>query len=266
MMDVPELRRLQRVKRSDFWIAIAAILGVLSFGVLAGIVIGAILSVGWLVYVSTRPAMPSSAAMRGSHVFREHESHPEDEQFPGLVALRLDGGLFFATADALGDRIRELTLASDPPLTAVVLDCADIPFVDSEGSAKLAELVELARENGVVLRLARVKPVVLEVLTRDGVLDVDRRRPHPRRREPGGRDAPSRAAGRSARLSRVSADATAPDARAAASKVVLLTLAAAQFLMTLDSVGDERLDRDGRRGRRHDRDAGSRPRSPPTRS
>jgi MFS family permease len=33
----------------------------------------------------------------------------------------------------------------------------------------------------------------------------------------------------------VSADATAPDARAAASKVVLLTLAAAQFLMTLDA-------------------------------
>ena len=171
MMDVPEMKRLRRVKHSDFWIAMAAILGVLSFGVLAGIVIGAILSVGWLVYVSTSPAMPRLGRMRGSHVFREYESHPEDEQFPGLLALRLDGGLFFATADALGDRIRELSLASEPPLTAVVLDCADIPFVDSEGSAKLGELVVLARENGVTIRLARVKPVVLEVLARDGVLD-----------------------------------------------------------------------------------------------
>ena len=61
---------------------------------------------------------------------------------------------------------------SDPPTTAIVLDCADIPFVDSEGSAKLGELVELARGNGVSVRLARVKPVVLEVLARDGVLDV----------------------------------------------------------------------------------------------
>ena len=108
MIDLPEMRRLRRVKRSDFRIAVAATLGVLSFGVLPGIVIGAALSVGWLVYVSTSPAMPILGRMPGSHIFREHESHPEDEQIPGLLAIRLDGGLFFATADALGDRIREL--------------------------------------------------------------------------------------------------------------------------------------------------------------
>ena len=172
MMDVPEMKRLRRVKRTDFWIATVAILGVLSFGVLAGIVIGVILSVGWLVYMSTRPAMPVLGRIRGSHIFREHESHPEDEQIPGFVVLRLDGGLFFATADALGDRIRELALSSDPPLTAVVLDCADIPFIDSEGSAQLREIVELARENDISVRLARVKPAVLDVLARDSVLDT----------------------------------------------------------------------------------------------
>ena len=62
MMDVPEMRRLQRVKRSDFWIAMAAILGVLSFGVLAGIVIGVVLSVGLAGLRVHPPAMPSSAA------------------------------------------------------------------------------------------------------------------------------------------------------------------------------------------------------------
>ncbi len=172
MMDVPEMKRLRRVRRSDFLIAVAAIAGVLSFGVLAGIVIGVALSVGWLVYVSTSPAMPVLGRIRGSHIFRELDSHPDDEQFPGLLVLRLDGGLFFATADALGDRVRELSLAGDPPLTAVVLDCADMPFVDSEGSARLRELVELARENGISFRLAGVKPGVMEVLARDGVLDT----------------------------------------------------------------------------------------------
>ena len=34
MIDVAELRRLHRVKRFDFWIAVAAIVGVLSAGVL----------------------------------------------------------------------------------------------------------------------------------------------------------------------------------------------------------------------------------------
>src|SRR6185437_14130329 len=58
MIDLDELRRLHRVARSDFWIAAAAIVGVLSAGVLAGVVIGVVLSLGWLIYVTTRPPMP----------------------------------------------------------------------------------------------------------------------------------------------------------------------------------------------------------------
>ena len=58
MIDVRELRRLYRVSRFDLWVAVAAIIGVLSAGVLAGVVIGVALSLGWLVYVATRPPMP----------------------------------------------------------------------------------------------------------------------------------------------------------------------------------------------------------------
>jgi SulP family sulfate permease len=44
-------------------------------------------------------------------------------------------------------------------------------FIDSQGSAKLGEFVDLARANDIAFRLARVKPSVLEVLSRDGVLE-----------------------------------------------------------------------------------------------
>jgi SulP family sulfate permease len=171
MIDVPAMRRLYRVRRSDFWIALAALLGVVSAGVLAGIVIGVILSVGWLVHVVTSPAMPVLGRVRGTHVFRELDAHPEDERFPGLLVLRLDGALFFVTADALEDRLRELAMSAEPQLTAVVLDCKSVNFIDSQGSGKVGEFVDLARSNDISFRLARVKPAVLEMLGRDGVLD-----------------------------------------------------------------------------------------------
>ena len=110
MMDVPEMRRLARVQRFDFWIAIAAIAGTLLFGVLAGVMIGIGLSLVWLISVATRPPMPLLGREPGTQVFRELDEHPEDEQFPGVVVLRLDGGLFFATSDALEDRVREVAL------------------------------------------------------------------------------------------------------------------------------------------------------------
>lgn len=170
MMDLPEMRRLARVQRFDFWIAMAAIAGTLVFGVLAGVMIGIGLSLLWLISVATRPPMPLLAREPGTQVFRELEEHPSDEQFPGVVILRLDGGLFFATSDALEDRVREVALSTQG-ITGIVLDCEGIDFIDSQGSAKMGEILELTKQADITLRLARVKPAVYEVLNRDGFFE-----------------------------------------------------------------------------------------------
>ena len=170
MIDVGELRRLRRVARIDFWIALAAILGVLSSGVLAGVVIGVVLSLGWLVYVTTSPQLPVLGREPGTQVFRELDEHPGDETFPGIAVVRLDSGLFFATAEALDDRIRAIIEDSEPRVHALVLDLEGVDFIDSQGAAKLAEILEVVGADGVTLLLARVKPPVLAVLDADGTI------------------------------------------------------------------------------------------------
>jgi high affinity sulfate transporter 1 len=170
MMDVPEMRRLAKVLRFDFWIAIAAIIATLLVGVLAGVIIGIGLSLIWLIAVATHPPMPVLGREPGTQVFRELDEHPGDEQFAGVTVLRLDGGLFFATADALEDRIREVAMSA-PGSTGIVLDCGGMNFIDSQGSAKMAEILRLTGQADVTLRLARLKPAVREVLARDGFLD-----------------------------------------------------------------------------------------------
>ncbi len=169
MIDVAELRRLYRVTRFDFWIAVAAIIGVLSAGVLAGVVVGVVLSLGWLVYVATRPPMPLLGRQAGTQVFRDLDENPADETFEGIAVLRMDGGLFFATAEALEERVREL--AQDGGQSALVLDLEGVNFVDSQGAAKVTEIHELAEASGVALHLARVKPQVYAVLQADGIID-----------------------------------------------------------------------------------------------
>ena len=170
MIDVPALRRLYRVKRFDFWIASAAVIAVLSAGVLAGVVIGIGLSLVWLVYVATAPGMPLLGREPGTHVFRDVAENPGDETFPGIGVLRLDGGLFFATADALEERIRALASDQEEPLHALVLDLEGVSLIDSQGAAKLGELLDFADSAKLELRLARVKPMVAGVLEKDGVL------------------------------------------------------------------------------------------------
>ncbi len=170
MIDIAEMRRLYGVARFDFWISMAAIVGVLSAGVLAGVVIGVVLSLGWLVYVATRPSMPLLGREPGTQVFRDLVENPADETFPGITVLRLDGGLFFATAEALENRVRALT-DDDGELRTLVLDLEGVNFVDSQGASKLTEIHQLTQAADVTLRLARVKPDVRAVLEADGFVD-----------------------------------------------------------------------------------------------
>ena len=169
MMDLAEMRRLRRVSRVDFWVAAAAILGTLVFGILAGVVIGIALSLVWLVHVATHPQMSTLGREHGTQVFRDLAEHPEDETFPGTVVLRMDGGIFFATADVLEDRVRTAMLA--PDVDGVVLHFAGVNFVDSQGAATVSEIIRMAEESGVDLRLAAVRPAVRRMLERDGAVE-----------------------------------------------------------------------------------------------
>jgi MFS superfamily sulfate permease-like transporter len=170
MMDVPELRRLFNVKQSDFWIAMAAIAGVVLAGVLAGVMIGVVLSIFWLLRVVTSPAILPLGRAPGTHVFRDLDTHPDDQQIPGVLALRLEGALFFVTADSLEDRIHLLVQETEPPIELVVLDCQSVNFVDSQGAEKIGRIAGYLGTKGIAFKLARVKPRVHVVLDRDGIL------------------------------------------------------------------------------------------------
>jgi sulfate permease, SulP family len=113
--------------------------------------------------------MPILGREPGTQVFRDVVENPDDEQVPGVVVVRLDGGLFFATADALEDRIRALIQSGSP--SCVVLDCEGINFLDSQGSATIDDILVLCRQADVTLRLARVKPGVRAVLEREGTIE-----------------------------------------------------------------------------------------------
>jgi anti-anti-sigma regulatory factor len=83
------------------------------------------------------------------------------------VVLRVDGGPFIATSDALEGRVRSLVQAGTG-VTTVVLSLEGVDDIDAQGAPSMGNLVELTADAGVQLRLARIKPAVRSVLRRDG--------------------------------------------------------------------------------------------------
>lgn len=115
--------------------------------------------------------MPVLGHRSGTQVFVSTSEDRETTIYPGLLVMRFDAGLYFVSADALEDGLREQALEAEPRLHTVVLDFEGVNFIDSQRAEKLAEIVDLTSSYGVDLRLTRVKGPVLEVLELDGVVD-----------------------------------------------------------------------------------------------
>ena len=101
--------------------------------------------------------MPLLGRERGTQVYRELDEHPDDEQRPGRGGAPARRRSFFATSDALEDRVREVAL-STPDIRGIVLDCEGSTSSTPRGPRRWMRSFEGASAAHVTLRLARVKP------------------------------------------------------------------------------------------------------------
>jgi anti-anti-sigma factor len=102
---------------------------------------------------------------RGTNVFRPvAPEHADDETFPGLLMLRLDGSIFFANAGALADKLRPLIESAKPRVVA--LELGGVPDLEYSALKMLTEAESRMRAQGVQLWLIKLNPSVLEMVQR----------------------------------------------------------------------------------------------------
>jgi high affinity sulfate transporter 1 len=172
LFDVAELRRLYRVRKTDFALAVACLLGVAFIGVLEGIIVAVVLSV---VYIFKRAWAPYSAVLgKDSDVPGWHDirRYPDAEQVPGLLIVRWSAPLFFANANQFRDRIRELVKTSAPPPRWVLVAAEPITDIDTTAGAMLADLDLELNAAGIHLAFAELQSEVRETIVRYGLLQT----------------------------------------------------------------------------------------------
>lgn len=136
--------------RVDFIAAIAAMLGVLIFDTLPGLVIGIAVSLTVLLYRVSKPHVAQLGKVGTRWV--DVANHDDAAQPPEAVVVRVEAGIFFANSDTVRDAIAH-SVGDDTRI--VVLDAETSPFVDVSAVQMLLELQnQLARKN-IQLRIAR---------------------------------------------------------------------------------------------------------------
>jgi sulfate permease, SulP family len=165
-----EFLQIKRIRRMEFWWALVAAIGVLTFGTLQGIVIAIVLSLITLAHQAAHPHVFVIGRKRGADVLRPlSPEHPDDETFEGLLIVRPEGRLFFVNAQNVADQIGALVAQHKPRVLA--LDLSRVSDIEYSALQMLIEHDQRSTREGATVWLVGLNPGVLEIVRKAG-LDV----------------------------------------------------------------------------------------------
>lgn len=171
LVDVEEIRRLARFRRSELVLAAATTAAVVGFGVLAGIGLAITLSILNLVRRIARPHDGVLGYVPGVAGMHDVEDYPEATQVPGLVVYRYDAPLVFANSQDFLTRALQAVEHAPTPVEWFVLNAEANTEVDLTSVDTLAELRDTLAGRGIEFCLARVKQELRADLAASGLLD-----------------------------------------------------------------------------------------------
>lgn len=163
-----EFIEVRRVRRAEFNWALVAFAGVVLLGTLKGIIVAVIVSLLALAQQAYNPPVYAVGRKRGTQFFRAlSAAHPDDETWPGLLIVRVEGRLFFANAQRVADKIRPLIERAQP--SVVVLDSRAVIDIEFTAIKALVEAEQRLRKAGIALWLVALNPEVLAVVRRSAL-------------------------------------------------------------------------------------------------
>ena len=169
LVDVHALRTIWSFSRTEFFVAMAALVGVLGSGPANGVLLGAAISIVLLLRQASRPRVTELARVPGTAYFADRARHPENQRTEGVLVTRCESAIVYFNADNVRDRVLQLIEARPDPIRLVIFFLGSVPRVDLAGAELVASLHKTLLARGIALRLADAHGQVRDALRRAGI-------------------------------------------------------------------------------------------------
>jgi MFS superfamily sulfate permease-like transporter len=170
--NIPALRRIFRLRRDEFWLAMVALFGVLILGVLPGLLLAVFLSFGVLLVRASQPKLHELGWLADKDAFANIEREPEAQRIPQLLIVRLGAPMFADNAQAARNLIRDKVRAQTPPPRVVIFDLETTPNLDVESVDKLEQMHRELGEENIQLWLARLHDAAADMAMRSELVET----------------------------------------------------------------------------------------------
>ncbi|HXQ71617.1 MAG TPA: SulP family inorganic anion transporter [Pyrinomonadaceae bacterium] len=172
LFDFHSLRRYYHVSKPEFRHSMVAMLGVMTIGVLGGVVVAVGLAILRLLMLASKPHDAVLGVTPDGDGFVNLATEPSAKPISGVVIYRFDASLLFFNADYFASRVRQVIHDAGARPSLLVLDAESISLLDITGAEVLETLRAELDQDGIQLRIARSKGMFRKMLERSGVADT----------------------------------------------------------------------------------------------
>ena len=169
LLNLSTLKELWLNDRSEFVVAMAAFAGVLTFGLLRGVMLGALISLVQLVRVSSRPHVALLGRIPGTRRFSDCDRHADNELIPGVMIFRPESALVYFNVDNVCDAILNRVRAEPTLPKLVMLDLSAAALVDMQSAYALASMADELTAEGIQFHAVEPRSSVRDRLRHEHV-------------------------------------------------------------------------------------------------
>lgn len=163
LLNPADFQAIRRVRETEFWWGIAALAGVVFLGTLNGILVAVVISLVTLLYQANHPPLYVVGRKPGTRIYRPlSPEHPEYETLPGLIVVRTEGRMTFASVPRLGEKMWVFIHRYEPRV--LIFEMSAVPDIEYTALQVMTEFEEKLSEAGIELWLAGLNPEPLKLM------------------------------------------------------------------------------------------------------
>ena len=172
LVDIKGLKRLWKVSRVEFSVAMIALSGDIVFGILKGVILAAIVSVVLMLRAVADPHIAFLGRIPGTKRYTDVSRHPDNELIPGLLLFRVEASVLYFNVENIRNTVWAQVLQSEESLKCVIWDLSTSPYVDIAGARLIKKLYIDLEAKGISLKIADAHASVRDILRIEEIDDL----------------------------------------------------------------------------------------------
>jgi SulP family sulfate permease len=169
LFDLEEIKHLYKINKQEFYVAMIALVAVLIWGILTGVLLAAIVTLLLLIKAASKPTVAFLGRIPGTKRYSDLERHHDNEVIDGVLIVRVESAFLYFNVEYIKEQIWEKIYSEQQPLKAVILDLNSSPRIDISGARFLKQLFNDLNSKHISLKIAEARSEVRDSLRAEGL-------------------------------------------------------------------------------------------------